>query len=136
MERENRTKTKKALQGFDDSKERRTNMQIKDGYGKARAYRKISLPPPISRIHKHASRQKLYEHVHAFLAQREWAELSSEEMIGGATWIELFALFDTSGARTPMVRHISDEGAEQRAAARSRVEDARGKGRRKTAQGR
>ena len=41
---------------------------------------------------------------------REWAETDTEERIGGVTWLELFILFDTSGARTIEGRHIKDAG--------------------------
>ena len=63
-------------------------------------------------------RQKYYEAVHNFLQQRRWQPTRIEESIAGATWLELFALFDTQGYRTQSDRLARDDAAQRRARTR------------------
>ena len=66
----------------------------------------MKMAPPIRGVHRHANKQVLYENIHKFLTHREWGELDQDEGVSGITWVELFALFDTTEARTPNGRHL------------------------------
>ena len=57
----------------------------------------------------------MYESMHAFISDRQWAEAHAESTIAGIAWLELFVLFDTSGHREQGADHIKDKEATQRA---------------------
>ena len=55
------------------------------------------IPPTVGHHRFGGSKQKSYEAVHAFVADREWCAAPAGEKLGGVTWVELLALFDTQG---------------------------------------
>ena len=57
----------------------------------------------------------MYEDIHDFLNDRQWAPRKSDHTMSGTTWIELFILFDTTGARSEGGTHIRDPEATSRA---------------------
>lgn len=80
-----------------------------------RNYIKRIIPPPVHGVHKYGFCQNLYEEIHSFLLQREWAPTNPEEGKAGVTWIELFILFDTGGMRTKEEEHVLDREVRLRA---------------------
>ena len=54
------------------------------------------------------------------MEKREWALVDQEGPTSGTTWLEIFVLFDISGARTKRGQHIKDEAAIQRARVRNK----------------
>ena len=60
---------------------------------------RLNMVNPAIGHHKYSRQQNLYEAIHKFIGQRDWKPLQPEIHIGGTTWIELFALFDTQGYR-------------------------------------
>ena len=79
----------------------------------------LSIPPPVTGRHRFEFCQSQYHSIHAFLASRKWAEAKDVQGIGGTTWIELFALYDTCGDRHEDARHVKDRKAEERVKQRS-----------------
>lgn len=75
---------------------------------------------PTKGTRKFAYCQYLYEEVHAFLEKRKWAPIRADIEVAGATWIELFALFDLTGNRSTMGQHQKTPGALKRAEKRAR----------------
>jgi len=62
------------------------------------------------------------------MKSRKWAPIDEAIATGGTTWIELFAAFAISGARSQNGDHIKDEEASKRANARSSKTTKRGEG--------
>ena len=62
--------------------------------------------------------------IHRFSKEREWAQTDKEGGASGVTWIELFAPFDTTGARTQRGQHIKDIDAKKRGDARRKKTEA------------
>ena len=52
------------------------------------------------------------------MTNREWAPTDPDSRTAGITWIELFALFDSTEARSKEANHIKDQEAAKRAAER------------------
>ena len=78
----------------------------------------LEMPPPIKGKHKHSYCQTLYEDVHSFMQQREWAYAHPEGNASGMTWTEMFILFDTAAYRTKEAKHIKNKDALRRATQR------------------
>ena len=72
---------------------------------------KLKMIPPTTGVHKLGKRQAYYEEVHWFLQHRRWEPIRLEEGIGGTTWLELLALFDCLGYRSPDARLAKDDVA-------------------------
>ena len=62
---------------------------------------KLRMIPPTTGCHRMAKRQAYYEAVHKFMQQRRWMLVQRELANGGTSWLELLALFDMMGYRTP-----------------------------------
>ena len=75
----------------------------------------LSIPPPVTGRHRFDFCQNQYDSIHAFLASRKWAEAGDVQGIGGTTWLELFVLYDTCGARDDDAIHVKDPKANERA---------------------
>ena len=73
------------------------------------------MPPHIEGKHKFSHCQKLYEDVHRFMQQREWAYAHPEGSASGMTWTEMFVLFDTAAHRSEEAQHVKNEEALKRA---------------------
>lgn len=52
---------------------------------------------PTTGLHKYSHHQILYEAIRKLLGKKEWKPLQHEIQIGGTTWIQLLARFDTLG---------------------------------------
>ena len=66
---------------------------------------KLEMPPPKRGFHTWAKHSRMYTDVHRFISSREWVPIKAESTTAGTTWIELFALYDTSGHRSNRVEH-------------------------------
>ena len=75
-----------------------TDVQIRDKDKRELHYAKIILPPPVNGKHKFGHCKQLYTDVHKLIAQREWAQIDNESRTRGTTWMELFALFDSTAS--------------------------------------
>ena len=84
----------------------------------------ISLPRPLQGKHRFSNRMQLYVSVHTFLSSRRWAEAPKECETAGVTWLELFILFDTTGARLHDAEHVKNQDALNRAQNRLRLKQA------------
>ena len=92
---------------------------IKDERHENVMYVNLSIPPPVTGRHRFDFCQNQYDSIHAFLASRKWAEAGDVQGIGGATWLELFLLYDTCGARDDDAIHVKDPKAKERAEQRN-----------------
>ena len=88
----------KALLGYDPTKWLKTNAKIRRKGEEQYTYTKLKMPPPAIGVHRYTYCKNLYRDIHKFLANRSWAPTDEESTISGVTWLELFVLFDTSGA--------------------------------------
>ena len=70
--------------------------------------------------------QHMYKDIHRFIGETEWAPIEHEKPIGGVTCIELFILFDISGARSDKGDHIKDPQATKRANERKQEREKKG----------
>ena len=122
-EKEERTvdkEIKKATLGYDPDKWLRSDVQIRDGEQEGQEYESIRLPPVLKGKHKFSQCQVLYQEIHAFIQQREWAPFQNDNDTGGTTWVELFLLFDLAGTRTEAGQHVGkNTEAKKRAEERS-----------------
>ena len=135
-EKEERKKiqtAKKTLLGYDTQKWTEADALIRDESQLEVSYRKIDLVSATKGNHRFTKWQKQYEDVHSFLGRRLWAPVQAETEISGITWIELFALFDTSGTRSADAMHQKNHAAAARAAKRKEVHN-QAKGKNKRAQ--
>ena len=82
-------------------------------------YGKLRMSPPIMGIHKFSYCSGFYKDIREFLDERMFTPAASNSNTSGVTWLELFLLFDTTGARTERGEHIRDRSARQRAEARN-----------------
>ena len=105
----------KILLGYDPDVWRKTDMQIRDGEQNLQEFHKLNMPSPVKGKHKFSHCQQMYEDIHDFLNDRQWAPTKSDHTMSGTTWIELFILFDTTGARSEGGTHIRDPEATSRA---------------------
>ena len=110
----------KAVLGYDPTKWLKTDAKIRRKGEEQYTYIKLKMPPPAIGVHRYTYCRNLYRDIHKFLANRSWAPTDEESTISGVTWLELFVLFDTSGARTNKGDHIKDPKAKKRADARSK----------------
>ena len=69
---------------------------------------------PTKGKHRFSHCQTLYEEVHAFLKQRNWAPVNVDMEVSGITWMELFIVYDTTGNRSEKGRHQKDPEATKR----------------------
>ena len=76
----------------------------------------LDMPPPIQGKHKLQSQQRLYESTHDFLSTRTWKVVGDDSGIGGATWMELFALFDRCSFRHREAHHPRETAKARKAA--------------------
>ena len=118
-ERERRDIATKATIGYDPKKWIKTSPVIKDEKLETISYADINIPPPVTGRHKFDYCQGQYNSIHAFISGRRWADARETEGISGATWLEIFALYDTCGARGEEASHIKDKKANERAEQRS-----------------
>ena len=77
------------------------------------------MPPPLTGTYKYGHVRSLYNDIHKFIGQRQWAAAPSEGNTAGITWLGMFVLFDISGARTARADHVKDRDAKKRADGRS-----------------
>ena len=101
-ERARREKVKQNTMGYDPKKWIKASPGIKDERHENVTYIDLKIPPPVTGRHKFDFCQNQYESMHAFLASRRWAKAGDTQGIGGATWVELFVLYDTCGPETNM----------------------------------
>ena len=118
-ERANRIKVKKATLGHDPKRWLKTQVMIRDERKYDIEYKRVDLPAVVTGRHKFAYCQQLYTDVHKLMADRQWAPAQQSQGISGVAWLELFILFDTTGARTEQGTHIRDKKAKERAEARA-----------------
>ena len=78
------------------------------------------MPPLTIGVHRYMYCKGLYRDIHKFFANRSWTPTAEQSTISGVTWLELFVLFDVSGARTSKGDHIKDPKARKRADARNK----------------
>ena len=130
-EKEERSKQNcidKATLGYDPLKWIKSQMQLRDKEQEQCSYINIRMPPPVKGIHKFTYCHGLYKDIHRFIANRKWAPIDKNNNTSGATWMELFILFDTSGARTAKGQHVKDPEAKKRADLRQGNSRRKGKG--------
>ena len=123
VEKEARKKAhecEKALLGYDPKKWLRTDAWIRNEGEERYAYEKLKMPPPTIGVHRYMYCEGLYQDIHKFLANRSWTPTEEQSMTSGVTWLELFILFDVTGARTSKGDHIKDPKARRRADARNK----------------
>ena len=77
-----------------------SNGRIRDESKEDVEYKRIRMSPAKKGHHKMKTFQHMYKDIHRFIVEREWAPIEHGKPIGGVTWIELFILFDISGARS------------------------------------
>ena len=125
--RAQRNQVRRATLGYDPSVWTKTEARIRDERSLIVEYEQLDLPPVVQGKHKYDFCHEMYANVHGFLEQMRWAP-TQETGPSGVTWIELFIMFDTCGARTKGGTHIKDEKAQRRAEARSskKKKEARG----------
>ena len=80
------------------------------------------MPPPTIGVQRYMYCKGFYRDIHKFLANRSWTPTEERSMTSGVTWLELFILFDVTGARTSKGDHIKDPKAKRRADARNKKE--------------
>ena len=122
-ERKKKQTADKVTMGYDPTKWLKSNGAIRSENQEALTYHKLIMPPAVTGRHRFGFCQQLYEHVHSFLRQREWAHAHQESSAGGITWTELFILFDQQAERPEKAHHQKNPKAFQRA--RRRKIDAR-----------
>ena len=113
----------KALLGYDPEKWLKTDAETRAEELEDSEYQSLNLTLPTKGKHRFAHCQILYEEVHAFLNGRRWAPAQVDSDVGGVTWVELFALFDTGGNRSEAGQHSKNPEATKRA--KERQEKAR-----------
>ena len=116
--RANKLKAEKAIRGYDPTKWLKTKAKIRNEGDKEATYEKHNMPRPVLGLHKFKFCNGLYTDVHRFLQERTWAHIETEGMTSGTTWLEIFILFDVTGARSEKGQHIKNEAAAERATAR------------------
>jgi hypothetical protein len=77
-EREKAAKIDKMVKGYDQSKWIKSNGTIRHEDQANIKYDKLILPPPITGRHKFSQCQDLYEQIHTFIANRQWAHAHPE----------------------------------------------------------
>jgi len=126
-EKEARTKRlmiQKAVSGHDVSKWLKTKAEIRNEGDKDGQYAKLKIARPVRGQHRFKYCDGLYLDIHKFMKEREWAAVDQEGDTSGTTWLEIFALFDTTGARTERGQHVKDEAAAKRAYEREKRKQA------------
>ena len=96
-----------------------TKAKIRDEGQKNYRYQELRMPPATNGKHKYSNSNEQYRDVHDFMKQRQWAPIDAGSSTGGTTWLELFILFDVTGARSSNGDHVKDIEAAKRAKARS-----------------
>ena len=114
-ERENARAVDKAVQGYDPKVWMKTTAGVRNKDDQICDVKEIALAPPARGKHRFAHCQQNYLDIHKFMANRQWAPTLKESTTSGITWLELFILFDTTGARTKHGEHIKDAEAAVRA---------------------
>ena len=120
-ERSKQNMMDKATLGYDPLKWTKSKMQLRDTEQEQCSYVNLEMPPPAKGIHKFSHCHGLYKNIHRFMASRRWAPIDTSNSTSGATWIELFILFDTTGARTMKGQHVKDPEAKKRADRRDSI---------------
>ena len=123
-EKEERAKRKKvvaATLGYDPEKWIKNNAKIRSEDTSGTTYQNLKMSPPTKGRHRFSHCQQIYENIHSFLHQREWAHAHPKSTHSGITWLELFVLFDTGGYRSNGAQHIRDREALRRASARKKM---------------
>ena len=110
----------KALLGYDPKKWQKTDARIRNKEEEDYIYEKLKMPPPVMGVHRFSYCKGLYLDIHKFLANRRWTPIVEQSTTSGITWLELFALFDVTGARTRKGDHVKDPKAKERADARNK----------------
>ena len=103
------------IAGYDETKFVKTDGRIKGPEMFQGPAKRLQLKPPVQGNHKLAKVQELYEDVSHFLADQSWRTPTDDTRASGTTWLELFILFDTTGARSEGGSHIRDAEAKERA---------------------
>jgi len=131
VEKEERKKiqfAQKTVLGYDTQKWVEADALIRDEDKLEVSYQKVNFVTATKGNHRFAKWQKQYEDGHNFLSCRNWAPVQSETDVSGITWIELFVLFDISGARSADAMHQKNPSATARAAKRKAAQrQAKGK---------
>ena len=110
-ERAKQLVVQKATLGYDPEKWTKAKATIRDEEHLKLEYQSIETISPTKGKHRFSHCQTLYEEVHAFLKKRNWAPVSEDSEVSGITWMELFALYDTTGNRTEKGQHQKDPEA-------------------------
>ena len=122
QKRENAKAVAKALKGYDPTKFVETTGNIRGELHLNLSFHKIELPPPVIGKHRFSKVQLLYEDIHNFVANRQWAAVDDDDdehtNTSGITWLELFILFDTGNYRREGSKHVKNVEAANRAAER------------------
>ena len=104
-----------------------SNGRIRDESKEDVEYKRTRMSPAKKGHHKMKTFQHMYKDIHRFIGEREWAPIEHGKPIGGVTWIELFILFDISGARSDKGDHIKDPQATKRANERKQEREQKGR---------
>ena len=129
VEKEERAKKKgvaAATIGYDPEKWLKSNATIRTEDAQDTTYVKLKMPPAIRGHHRFSDCQGLYQSIHDFIHQREWAHAHPVTPHSGTTWLELFVLFDTGGYRTINAQHIPNPDALERARERRKIRGSNG----------
>ena len=114
-ERANDRTIQKALLRYDPEKWVKTDAEIRGEEQMKVEHQSIQIIQPTKGKHRFAHCQVLYEEVHAFLMKRKWAPAQVDTEVAGVTWMEMFALYDTTGNRSEQGQHQKNPEATNRA---------------------
>ena len=120
-ERAKRRKVNQVLIGYNPDAWAKTDAQIRNRQEDEVTFYNILLPKPLEGKHRFSDKAGLYRSIHRFLANRQWAKAPTDRDTAGTTWLELFILFDTTGARNHDAEHTKDVQARQRALERRKI---------------
>ena len=104
--------------GYDEAKFVKTEGNIIAQVSFQGPSRKLKLQPPAKGNHRLTKFQVMYEDVSSFLKDQWWRTPTDETKASGATWLELFILFDTLGYRRKAGRTREHAGSAERAGKR------------------
>ena len=96
-----------------------TTAKVKEQQLDDEEYQQLQLGDPVEGKHRCSQHAVMYKDIHAFMKNRKWAPTDAGSHVGGVTWLELFIIFDITGARSHNGDHVKDKEAAKRAEARS-----------------
>jgi hypothetical protein len=118
-ERKKRQEIAKATLGYDPKVWKDTTAKVKEQQLDDEEYQQLQLGDPVEGKHRCSQHAVMYKDIHAFMKNRKWAPTDAGSHVGGVTWLELFIIFDITGARSHNGDHVKDKEAAKRAEARS-----------------